>query len=72
MAARTCRVTITDLESVSYTVEVTATTLYEAIALLPDTCDPVRLVVACLLLCTQRQRMLPKLKDAASARQSAR
>jgi hypothetical protein len=33
MAARTCRVTITDLESVSHTVEVTATTLYEAIAL---------------------------------------
>jgi hypothetical protein len=33
MAARTCRVTITDLESVSHTVEVTATTLYETIAL---------------------------------------
>jgi hypothetical protein len=33
MAARTCRVTITDLEDVSHTVEVTATTLYEAIAL---------------------------------------
>ena len=30
---RTCRVTITDLEKVSRTVEVTATTLYEAIAL---------------------------------------
>ena len=33
MAARTCRVTVTDLEKVSHTVEVTATTLYEAIAL---------------------------------------
>ena len=33
MAARTCRVTITDLEGVSHTAEVTATTLYEAIAL---------------------------------------
>ena len=33
MAARTCRVTITDLEGVSHTADVTATTLYEAIAL---------------------------------------
>ena len=33
MAARTRRVTITDLEGVSHTVEVTATRLYEAIAL---------------------------------------
>ena len=33
MAARTCRVTITDLEDVSHTIEVTETTLYEAIAL---------------------------------------
>ena len=33
MAARTCRVTITDLEKVNHTVDVTATTLYEAIAL---------------------------------------
>jgi hypothetical protein len=33
MAARTCRVTITDLDGVSHTVEVTATTLYEAVAL---------------------------------------
>jgi hypothetical protein len=33
MGARTCRVTITDLEKVSHTVEVTATTLYEAVAL---------------------------------------
>jgi len=33
MAACSCRVTITDLEGVSHTVEVTATTLYEAIAL---------------------------------------
>ena len=33
MAARTCRVTTTDLEGVSHTAEVTGTTLYEAIAL---------------------------------------
>ena len=33
MGARTCRITITDLEKVSHTVQVTATTLYEAIAL---------------------------------------
>ena len=33
MAARSCRVTITDLESVTHTVEVTACSLYEAIAL---------------------------------------
>jgi len=33
MAARTCRVTITDLEGVSHAVEVTATTLYEAVSL---------------------------------------
>ena len=33
MAARTRRVTITDLEGVSHTVEVTATTLYQAIEL---------------------------------------
>jgi hypothetical protein len=33
MAARTCRVTVTDPEKVSHTVEVTATTLYEAVAL---------------------------------------
>jgi hypothetical protein len=33
MAVRTCRVTITDLEGISHTVEVTASTLYEAVAL---------------------------------------
>jgi hypothetical protein len=33
MAARSCRVTITDLEGVAHTVEVTASTLYEAVAL---------------------------------------
>ena len=33
MPARSCRVTITDLEGIAHTVEVTATTLYEAIAL---------------------------------------
>ena len=33
MAARSCRVTISDLEGVAHTVEVTATSLYEAIAL---------------------------------------
>jgi hypothetical protein len=33
MAVRSCRVTLTDLEGVSHTVEVTATTLFEAVAL---------------------------------------
>jgi hypothetical protein len=33
MAARSCRVTITDLEGVSHAVEVTASSLFEAIAL---------------------------------------
>jgi hypothetical protein len=33
MAARSCRVTISDLEGVTDSVEVTATSLYEAIAL---------------------------------------
>ena len=33
MAARSCRVTITDLEGITHPVEVTATSLYEAIAL---------------------------------------
>jgi hypothetical protein len=33
MPTRSCRVTITDLDRVSHTVEVTATTLYEAVAL---------------------------------------
>jgi hypothetical protein len=33
MAARSCRVTITDMEGVAHTVEVTASTLYEAVAL---------------------------------------
>jgi len=33
MAARSCRVTITDTEEVAHTVKVTATTLYEAVAL---------------------------------------
>jgi hypothetical protein len=33
MAARSCRVTITDLEGVAHTVEVTASSLFEAIAL---------------------------------------
>jgi hypothetical protein len=33
MPVRSCRVTIQDMEGVSYTVEVTATTLYEAVAL---------------------------------------
>jgi hypothetical protein len=32
-AVRSCRVTITDLEGISHTVEVTAETLYEAVAL---------------------------------------
>ncbi|HEV2379783.1 MAG TPA: hypothetical protein VG206_08290 [Terriglobia bacterium] len=33
MAVRSCRVTITDLDGISHTVEVTASTLYEAVAL---------------------------------------
>jgi hypothetical protein len=33
MPVRSCRVTIQDMEGVSHTVEVTATTLYEAVAL---------------------------------------
>jgi hypothetical protein len=33
MAVRTCRVIITDLEGISHSVEVTASTLYEAVAL---------------------------------------
>jgi hypothetical protein len=33
MTVRSCRVTITDLEGVAHTVEVTASTLYEAVAL---------------------------------------
>ena len=33
MAVRSCRVTIADTEGVSHTVEVTASTLYEAVAL---------------------------------------
>jgi hypothetical protein len=33
MAVRTCRVTVTDLEGTAHTVEVTASTLYEAVAL---------------------------------------
>jgi len=33
MAARSCRVTITDREGVAHSVEVTASSLYEAIAL---------------------------------------
>jgi hypothetical protein len=32
MAVRSCRVTIQDMDGVSHTVEVTATTLYEAVA----------------------------------------
>ena len=32
MAVRSCRVTITDMEGVSHAVEVTAATLYEAVA----------------------------------------
>jgi len=32
MATRSCRVTIQDLDGVSHTVEVTASTLYEAVA----------------------------------------
>lgn len=58
MAVRTCRVTVTDLEGVSHTVEVTASTLYEAVALglaavrgdewvagLPEGLAPVRVAV---------------------------
>jgi hypothetical protein len=33
MAVKCCRVTVTDLEGVSHTAQVTATTLYEAVAL---------------------------------------
>ena len=33
MAVKSCRVTITDLEGVSHTAQVTGTTLYEAVAL---------------------------------------
>ncbi len=33
MGVRSCRVTITDIEGVSHTAEVTASTLYEAVAL---------------------------------------
>ena len=33
MSARSCRVTITDLEGIAHAVEVTAGTLYEAVAL---------------------------------------
>jgi hypothetical protein len=33
MAARSCRVTITDMEGIAHTVEVTAASLYEAVAL---------------------------------------
>ena len=33
MSFRTCRVTITDVEGVSHTVDVTASSLYEAVAL---------------------------------------
>jgi len=33
MPARSCRVTITDMDGVAHTVEVTAATLYEAVAL---------------------------------------
>lgn len=33
MAVRSCKVTIQDMEGVSHTVEVTAATLYEAVAL---------------------------------------
>jgi len=33
MAVKSCRVTVTDLEGVSHTVQLTASTLYEAIAL---------------------------------------
>ena len=33
MAVKSCRVTVTDLEGISHTAQVTATTLYEAVAL---------------------------------------
>ena len=33
MAVRTCRVTITDVEGITHSAEVTASTLYEAVAL---------------------------------------
>jgi hypothetical protein len=33
MTVRACRVTITDMEGIAHTVEVTASTLYEAVAL---------------------------------------
>ena len=33
MPVRSCRVTITDMEGIAHTVEVTASTLYEAVAL---------------------------------------
>ncbi len=33
MGVRTCRVTVTDLEGVTHTVEVTASSLFEAVAL---------------------------------------
>jgi hypothetical protein len=33
MEVRTCRVTVTDMEGVAHTVQVTAATLYEAVAL---------------------------------------
>ena len=33
MAVRSCRVTVTDLEGISHSVDVTASTLYEAVAL---------------------------------------
>jgi hypothetical protein len=33
MSARSCRVTITDLEGIAHSVEVTASSLYEAVAL---------------------------------------
>jgi len=59
MAARSCRVTISELEGVAHTVEVTATSLYEAIALglvalrgnnwvmgIPDRFAPVRVRVS--------------------------
>ena len=58
MAARSCRVTITDREGVAHTVEVTASSLYEAIALgltalrgnqwvtgIPDGFEPVKVRV---------------------------
>lgn len=58
MPARSCHVTVTDLDDVSHTVEVTATTLFEAVALglaalrghdwvagIPEGLAPVRVVV---------------------------